>query len=200
MGVEVALLLLVGLTLAFVLPTLTAMRALGFILAMLLVPLALNLYLFAVQGMVLPMATLILLSFFAYMLDMSYGYLVESKARRKLTKLFGSYVPPQLVDEMLLEPSNYTMKATNKELTVMFCDLRGFTRLAENMEPTQLQHMLNGILGRLTQLIVSHRGTVDKYMSDSVIAFCGAPVDMPNHAELAVLTALDITHAIKQIN
>lgn len=200
MGVEVALLLLVGLALAFVLPALTAMRALGFSLAMLLVPVVLNLYLFAAHGMVFPLATLILLSLFAYMLNMSYGYFVESKAKRELSKLFGSYVPPQLVDEMLLEPSNHTMKATNKELTVMFCDLRGFTQLAENMEPTQLQHMLNDIFGRFTQLIVSRRGTVDKYMGDSVMAFWGAPVGMSNHAELAVLTALDITQAIKQIN
>jgi adenylate cyclase len=194
------LLLLVGLALAFVLPTLTAVRALGFSFVTLLLPLVLNLYLFAAYGMVFPLASLILLSLFAYMLNMSYGYFVESKAKRELTKLFGSYVPSQLVDEMLLEPSNHTMKATNKELTVMFCDLRGFTKLAENMEPTQLQHMLNDIFGRFTQLIVSRRGTVDKYMGDSVMAFWGAPVGMSNHAELAVLTALDITKAIKQIN
>jgi adenylate cyclase len=199
-GVEVSLLLLVGLALAFLLPTLTAVRALGFSFATLLLPLVLNLYLFAAYGMVFPLASLILLSLFAYMLNMSYGYFVESKAKRELTKLFGSYVPSQLVDEMLLEPSNHTMKATNKELTVMFCDLRGFTKLAENMEPTQLQHMLNDIFGRFTQLIVSRRGTVDKYMGDSVMAFWGAPVGMSNHAELAVLTALDITKAIKQIN
>lgn len=200
MGVEVAQLLLVGLALAFVLPALTAMRALCFSLVMLLVPLALNLYLFVEHGMVFPLATLILLSLFAYMLNMSYGYFVESTAKRELSKLFGSYVPPQLVDEMVLEPSNHTMKATNKELTVMFCDLRGFTQLAENMEPTQLQHMLNDIFGRFTQLIINRRGTVDKYMGDSVMAFWGAPVGMANHAELAVLTALDITQAVNKIN
>jgi adenylate cyclase len=200
MGVEAAQLLLVGLALAFVLPALTAMRALGFSLAMLLVPLALNMYLFVEHGMVFPLATLILLSLSAYMLNMSYGYFVESKAKRELSKLFGSYVPPQLVDEMLLEPSDHSMKATNKELTVMFCDLRGFTQLAENMEPAQLQQLLNGIFGRLTQLIVDRRGTVDKYMGDCVMAFWGAPVGMANHAELAVLTALDITQAVKHIN
>jgi adenylate cyclase len=134
------------------------------------------------------------------MLNMSYGYFIESKSRRELSKLFGNYVPPQLVDELLLDPSNQTMKATNKELTVMFCDLRGFTQLADNLEPTQLQHMLNEVFGRLTQLIMGRRGTVDKYMGDSVMAFWGAPVSMSNHAELAVLTALDITQAIEQIN
>jgi adenylate cyclase len=199
-GVEVAMLLMVGVALAFVLPSLGASHALGFSLALLLVPLALNMYLFDVHSMVFPLASLILLSLFSYMLNMSYGYFIESKSRRELSKLFGNYVPPQLVDELLLDPSNQTMKATNKELTVMFCDLRGFTQLADNLEPTQLQHMLNEVFGRLTQLIMGRRGTVDKYMGDSVMAFWGAPVSMSNHAELAVLTALDITQAIEQIN
>jgi adenylate cyclase len=200
MGVEVALLLFVGLLLAFALPALSAANALGLSLAMLLAPSALNIYLFIEHGMVFPLASLILLSLFAYTLNMSYGYFVESKSKRDLTKLFGSYVPPQLVDEMLLEPANHSMKAVNKELTVMFCDLRGFTQLAENLEPTQLQHMLNDVFGRITQLIVNRRGTVDKYMGDCVMAFWGAPVSMDNHAELAVLTAIDITNEIKRIN
>lgn len=200
LGAEVAYLLLVGLSLAFVLPALTAMRALMFSLATLLVPAALNIYLFVAHGLVFSMATLILLSLFAYMLNMSYGYFVESKSKRELTKLFGSYVPPLLVDEMLLEPSDHTMKALNRELTVMFCDLRGFTQMAENLEPAQLQHMLNDVFGRLTQLIVDRRGTVDKYMGDCVMAFWGAPISMTNHAELAVLTAQDITQTIKLIN
>jgi len=200
LGVEVAVLLLVGLSLAFVLPSLTAMRALVFSISTLLIPGAFNMYLFAVHGLVFPLATLILLSFFAYMLNMSYGYFVESKSKRELTKLFGSYVPPQLVDEMVLEPSNHTMKAVNKDLTVMFCDLRGFTKLAENLEPGQLQQMLNDVFGRLTQIIVERRGTVDKYMGDCVMAFWGAPVSMANHSELAVLAAIDITKAVKLIN
>jgi adenylate cyclase len=200
LGVEVALLLLVGLGLAFVLPALSAVSALGFSCVMLFLPVGLNIYLFDVHGMVFPLASLILLSLLAYMLNMSYGYFVESKSKRELSKLFGSYVPPQLVDEMLLQPANHTMKASNKELTVMFCDLRGFTQLSENLEPTQLQHMLNDVFGRITQLIMDRRGTVDKYMGDSVMAFWGAPVSMSNHAELAVLTAFDIVQLVKQIN
>jgi adenylate cyclase len=114
--------------------------------------------------------------------------------------LFGSYVPPQLVDEMVQDPSNHTMKATNKDMTVMFCDLRGFTQLAENMEPTQLQHLLNNVFSQLTQVIVNRRGTVDKYMGDCVMAFWGAPLSMSDHAELAVQTALDIAEVVIHIN
>jgi adenylate cyclase len=200
LGLEVALLLLVGLILACVLPALSAVRALVLSLALLLMPTALNLYLFAEHGMVFQQATVLFLSLTAYMLNMSYGYFVESSAKRELTQLFGSYVPPQLVDEMVQDPSNHTMKATNKNMTVMFCDLRGFTQLAENMEPTQLQHLLNNVFSRLTQKIISRRGTIDKYMGDCVMAFWGAPVSMSNHAELAVLTALDINQVVAQIN
>lgn len=200
LGVEVALLLLVGLLLALALPALSATSALGVSLTLLLVPTALNLFLFSAYGMAFPLATLLLLSFLVYMLNMSYGYFVESRAKRELTQLFGSYVPPQLVDEMVQDPSDHTMKATNKDMTVMFCDLRGFTQLAENMPPTQLQHLLNDVFSRLTQVIMARRGTIDKYMGDCVMAFWGAPVSMPNHAELAVLTAIDITQVVAQIN
>jgi adenylate cyclase len=82
----------------------------------------------------------------------------------------------------------------------MFCDLRGFTQLAEGMEPTHLQHLLNDVFSQLTQIILMRRGTIDKYMGDCVMAFWGAPVSMANHAELAVLAAIDITQAVKIIN
>ena len=95
---------------------------------------------------------------------MSYGYFVESRSKRELAHLFGTYVPPELVDEMVKDPDSYNMKATTKELTVMFCDMRGFTKMSESMEPTQLQALLNSVFSRLTELIRGNRGTIDKYM------------------------------------
>ena len=92
------------------------------------------------------------------------------------------------------------MKATNKELTVMFCDMRGFTKMSETMEPTQLQELLNAVFSRLTDVIQANRGTIDKYMGDCVMAFWGAPVETPNHAQLAVKTALEMSAAVRKIN
>jgi len=92
------------------------------------------------------------------------------------------------------------MKAASKELTVMFSDMRGFTRMSEKMEPTQLQELLNEVFSKLTDIIRSNRGTIDKYMGDCVMAFWGAPVETPNHAELAVRAALGMIEAIVQIN
>jgi adenylate cyclase len=101
---------------------------------------------------------------------------------------------------MVKNPDSYNMKAVNKELTVMFCDMRGFTALSENMEPTALQALLNNVFSRLTGIIQANRGTTDKYMGDCVMAFWGAPVDAPNHAQLAVKAALEMSAAVNTIN
>lgn len=116
------------------------------------------------------------------------------------TTAFGTYVPPESVQEMIKDPDRYTMRAKSDELTVMFCDMRGFTRMSEQMDPVQLQQLLNQVLSELTQLIGANLGTVDKYMGDCVMAFWGAPVASPAHAQLAVKTALQMTQALGRIN
>ncbi|HEY1228614.1 MAG TPA: adenylate/guanylate cyclase domain-containing protein, partial [Ramlibacter sp.] len=121
-------------------------------------------------------------------------------SKRELANLFGTYVPPELVDEMVKDPDSYSMKAVNKELTVMFCDMRGFTKLSEKMEPVQLQELLNAVFNRLTDIIRTNRGTIDKYMGDCVMAFWGAPVETSEHAHLAVKTALEMANAVRRIN
>ena len=199
-GYEVLLLLLAGLTMAFGLPMLSALRAilLSLLIAGFLV--GLNLWLYLGYGLVLPLAGALLMTITAFGLNMSYGYFVESRSKRELANLFGTYVPPELVDEMVKDPDHYSMKAANKELTVMFCDMRGFTKMSETMEPIALQELLNGVFNRLTNIIRSNRGTIDKYMGDCVMAFWGAPVELPNHAELATKTALEMSAAVSAIN
>jgi adenylate cyclase len=110
---------------------------------------------------------------------MSYGYLVESRAKRRLAKAFGTYVPPELVDQMLLAPGRYSMRAASRELTVMFCDMRGFTQLSEGLSPEAVQTLLNQLFNRLTVCIRRHQGTIDKYMGDCVMAFWGRPCPAP---------------------
>jgi adenylate cyclase len=92
------------------------------------------------------------------------------------------------------------MRAESKPMTVMFCDMRDFTRLSEQMAPAELQAFLNTVFSRLTNVISAHRGTIDKYMGDCVMAFWGAPIDTPDHATLAVRAALDMADAVHDIN
>ena len=200
MGYEVVILLLSGLTLAFTLPLLSATRAVLVSAGMTALLLGMNLWLYLGAGLVLPLASALVVALTAFALNMSYGYFVESRSKRELAHLFGTYVQPELVDEMVKDPISYNMKATNKELTVMFCDMRGFTKMSETMEPTQLQELLNAVFSRLTDVIQANRGTIDKYMGDCVMAFWGAPVATPNHAQLAVKTAIEMSAAVRKIN
>jgi adenylate cyclase len=186
--------------LAFALPLLSAPRAVLLSAGVTVLMVVLNFWLYVGAGLVLPLASALAVALTAFALNMSYGYFVESRSKRELANLFGTYVPPELVDEMVKDPDSYSMKATNKELTVMFCDMRGFTKMSERMEPTQLQELLNAVFSRLTDLIRANRGTIDKYMGDCVMAFWGAPVDTPNHAQLAVKTAIEMSAAVRQIN
>ena len=199
-GFEVVILILVGLTLAFALPMLSAPKAVAASVVVISALVSLNFWLYLSYGLVLPLASALVMALTAFALNMSYGYFVESKSKRELANLFGTYVPPELVDEMVKDPDSYSMKATTKELTVMFCDMRGFTKMSETMEPTQLQALLNSVFSRLTDQIRSNRGTIDKYMGDCVMAFWGAPVDTPDHASLAVKTALEMSNAMRVLN
>lgn len=199
-GFEVLILILSGLTLAIALPLLSAPKAVLLSMSAIAAVVGLNFWLFTSYGLVLPLASALVMSTAAFALNMSYGYFVESRSKRELASLFGTYVPPELVNEMVKNPDSYSMTATTKELTVMFCDMRGFTKMSESMEPTALQSLLNGVFSRLTDLIRSNRGTIDKYMGDCVMAFWGAPVDTPDHARLAVKTSIEMAEAIKKLN
>ena len=199
-GFEVFVLILSGLTLAIALPLLSAPKAVFLSMSAVAAIVGLNFWLFLNYGLVLPLASALVMSLAAFALNMSYGYFVESRSKRVLASLFGTYVPPELVNEMVKNPESYSMKATTKELTVMFCDMRGFTKMSESMEPTALQSLLNSVFSRLTDLIRSNRGTIDKYMGDCVMAFWGAPVDTPDHARLAVKTSIEMAKAIRKLN
>ncbi len=199
-GYDVVLLMLAGLTLAFALPLLSAARAMILSAVVLLALVATNFWMYLAFGLVMPLAAGLTMVAAAFALNMSYGYFVESKFKRELANLFGTYVPPELVDEMVKDPDRYSMKASNKEMTVMFCDMRGFTKMSEQMEPTQVQALLTGVFSRLTSLIRANRGTIDKYMGDCVMAFWGAPVETDEHAQLAVTAAMEMSLAIREIN
>ena len=199
-GFEVFILMLSGLTLALALPLLSAPKAVALSVTVLAAVTGLNFWLYLGYGLVMPLASALVMALTAFAINMSYGYFVESKAKRELANLFGTYVPPELVDEMIKDPDSYNMKAATKDLTVMFCDMRGFTQMSETMEPTQLQGLLNRVFTRLTDEIRSNRGTIDKYMGDCVMAFWGAPVETADHASAAVKTALEMTGAIRKFN
>ncbi len=127
-----------------------------------------------------------------------YGYFAETRSRRNMARLFGEYVPPELVLQMAEAPEKYTGEASNEVLTIMFGDLRNFTSIAETLDPTALRRLLNEYFTEVTLVIHEHRGTVDKYLGDGVMAFWGAPLHDAEHARNAVRAALVLQEAVRR--
>jgi len=200
LGYEAMVVLVAGLLLAVGLSVLPVARAVLWFVFLLFAVVGLDTLLYLRAGLVLPLASALAMMAFCFAINMSWGYLVEARSRRGLATLFGTYVPPELVEKMLERPGRYSMRAESKELTAMFCDMRGFTNMAENMAPLELQALLNTVFSRLTEVISRHGGTIDKYMGDCVMAFWGAPVDIPDHAARAVRAAIEMNEAIAELN
>ncbi len=199
-GAEFILLLIVGLMLALFLPILNPIRATLLTLVVLAIVLAINFYSWQYANLVLPIASSLVMIGLIYLLNMSYGFFVESRGKRQLTGLFGQYVPPELVQEMAKNPEKIDMAGESRELTVLFSDIRGFTQISESLDPKQLTQMMNEFLTPMTKIIHEHRGTIDKYMGDAIMAFWGAPLKDENHAQNALNAALQMHAATKSIN
>ena len=191
--------LFAGLVLAFALPLIGPVYGLG-LTVLFLGGLAGGYYAAWQQHWVLPAAAPLLAVVGLYLLSTAYGFLAETRNKRQITRLFGQYVPPELADEMSRDPTHYSMEGQSREMTVLFSDIRGFTNFSEKLPPTELAEVLNSYLGTMTAIVQKNRGTIDKYIGDAVMAFWNAPLDMPNHAELAVQTALDMQAALPELN
>ncbi len=183
--------LVVAGALALALP---ALGALGAVLASVVGAMTLagiNAIAYSNLGLVLPLAASLAAVLALGLFNLTAGWFAEGRARRAMVELFGEYVAPELVEQMARDPFSYRIaRSANRELTILFADIRGFTRIAETMEPEALREYINAFLTGMTGIIHAHRGTVDKYMGDAVMAFWGAPIEDPAHADHAVSAAL----------
>ena len=191
-GFEAVQLLLVAGLLIGLLPRIRAARAAQFTLVLVLVLIGANLQAYRALGLVLPVASALVLGAILYLAFTVWGYITEGRNRRSLARLFGTYVPPQLIDEMSRDPDRYSMGGRDLDLTVMFCDIRGFTSISEGLTPQRLRTLINLFFSAMTAPIHHNRGTLDKYIGDAVMAFWGAPVHDPQHAANAVRAALEM--------
>lgn len=195
-----ALLVLIGggLLLALALPVLTAAQGFVLFAGVVIGIVGLNVWLAVMAGLALPLAPALATATASYGLSAAYEHVQQRRWRRAWARVFGDAAPPEWAQALL--DGHADLEAARRELTVMFCDLRGFTRLAEALEPAALQALLQRVLGELSEVITRHGGTVDKYIGDCVMAFWGAPVDQPDHARLAVDAALDLQRTVRAIN
>jgi adenylate cyclase len=134
-----------------------------------------------------------------FLFNTVWGYFTESRSKKKITGFFGQYVPPEIAEEMSESMDLSVFEPSSKECTILFTDVRGFTTISEGLEPRALSDLMNNFLTPLTRVIYSHRGTIDKYMGDCIMAFWGAPVPNQNHAHTAVIAALAMHNKLKEL-
>jgi adenylate cyclase len=121
-----------------------------------------------------------------------YGYLTERKERHFIENTFGKYMSPKVIDKLLKDPAGLKLGGEEKELTAFFTDLGGFTTCSELLPAEELVNLLNEYLTEMTEILLRHEGTLDKYDGDAIKAFFGAPVHFKDHAKRACWVAIEM--------
>ncbi len=153
---------------------------------------------FEKSGLLLPYPTIAFPVFITFLSIVVYRAFTDEKDKKAIRETFGKYLSPKVVDQLVQNPPE--LGGVDKELTVFFSDIRGFTTLSENMTPQELVNHLNIYLTAMTDIILEYGGTIDKYMGDAIMAFWGAPLPQPNHAELACKCALKQLQVLSELN
>jgi adenylate cyclase len=140
-------------------------------------------------------------AFFAFVGALGIRYFGETRQRRRVTSLFSQYIPEtvarRLVDE---DRAELAQDGQRLDMTVLFCDLRGFTALSESLSPATVRVMLDHYYDRVTELVLSMRGTLMKYVGDEVFAVWGAPIPTDDHPAMALACAIAIQELTPQLN
>ena len=182
LAIAVLTILLVGIPLAVLLPRLSALAATLVVAAVSVLVIGVNGWAWQAHNLVLPLAGPLVMLIGLYFLDVAWGFFAETRHRKLMTNLFGTYVPKEIVAEMAKQPESYSMQGQSLEMTVLFADIRDFTSISEKRKPRDVKDLINTYFTKMTVCIQDKRGTVDKYIGDAIMAFWGAPVRDANHA------------------
>lgn len=135
-----------------------------------------------------------------YVLYVLLQYFAEIRDRKRFASLLSQYVPPELASAYSRNPQSMGLDGEEREISVLFCDVMGFAAISEQLESKQVAEFLNGFFTHVSKIVVRHRGTIDKYMGDSVMAIWGAPAPSNTHAFDSLSAAMDIQDEIDQLN
>jgi adenylate cyclase len=135
-----------------------------------------------------------------YVSGTALAFMRTERERSAIRGAFGLYLSPDQVERIARNPELLQLGGELREITVMFTDVRGFTRISEQFDPHGLTRFMNRFLTPMTDLIRNHRGTIDKYMGDAIMAFWNAPLDVDRHAALACDTALAMQARLLELN
>lgn len=135
-----------------------------------------------------------------YAVGSAFGFMRSEAERARIRGAFGMYLSPDIVAQLARQPDRLKLGGEQREITVMFTDVRGFTTIAEQFDPQGLALFMNRFLTPMTDIILAARGTVDKYMGDNIMAFWNAPLDLAHHARHGCEAALAMTKRLAELD
>ena len=157
-------------------------------------------YAFTRHGVLFDPVVPVLSSGFVFLAGAGQLYSQKRQQVSEIRSAFGRYVSPAVVARLAEHPEQLQLGGRQRELTLMFCDIRSFTTLSEGFTAVELSTFLNEYLSPLTDIILKEQGTVDKYMGDAIMAFWNAPLDDPAHGIHGVRAALEMRKTLARLN
>ena len=152
------------------------------------------------QGVWMDAAAPVLAVAFATFGSTVYQYFVEGREKRQVKRTFSRFVSKDVYEQLVADPASARVGGARREMSVLFADIRGFTTFTERGKPEEVVAQLNDYFSRMVDVVFAHRGTVDKFVGDMVMALFGAPLADPDHADHAVQAALGMLDALKDQN
>lgn len=128
-----------------------------------------------------------------------YKYTTEEREKKKIRGAFSHYLSPEVIQQVLEQPDMLQLGGEKKELTIFFSDVRGFTTISEGLSPEQLCEFMNDYFTVMTKIVLKSGGVLDKYIGDAMMAFWGAPLSIPNQADVAADAAIEMLGALEQL-
>ncbi len=152
-------------------------------------------------GLVLNLLFPLLAFSLTLLLSVGYDYITTAKQKDQVKKMLGKKVSPAVMEYLLEHSDEDLVISSNKEVSIFFSDIRSFTSISEKLgSPDQVIHLLNEYMTPMVENIVAHKGTIDKFIGDAIMAYWNAPVEVKNHADEAVKSAIEQIQLLQNIH
>jgi len=199
-GIELVFVALGGLLMIVIVPMLGATRSLLVFFVLSTSAGALSWYMFTQQHVLLDATFAVVSTFLLYSTLTYMNFTQEEAAKRQTRDAFSKYLSPDMVNVVAENPDQLKLGGDKRDMTLLFCDVRGFTTISEQFDAQGLTSLINKLLTPLTNVILARKGTVDKYMGDCIMAFWNAPLDDADHAKHGCLSALAMLAEMDPLN
>lgn len=194
--------LVTGLLLILLAPLVGARTTLGLLVFISVTAIGSSIFFFVYKSILIDVSYTLLVSILVYITMVYSNYRGTEQERTRIRNAFAHYLSPELVERLSASPESLVLGGEEREMTFMFCDVREFTVISEayRHDPRGLTHLINRFLTPMTDEILRHNGTVDKYMGDSIMAFWNAPLENPHHPKDAADAALQMRVRLVDLN